>query len=168
MVLRLPRTVLALLSGGGGSLSLSLSLSFGALATSGTAAAAVLATREDVDDGKEIFTELVCFSDGSRWVVFNHDTRAVELEHVLDEVEGEPRESVAVGNHKRAEAALTRESKNAAQAGALPVETGADVLDDVGSRHAGVKLDESGALACEVAALLGRRDAAVEVGALES
>lgn len=129
-----------LLSGGGGSLS--LSLSFGALATSGTAAAAVLATREDVDDGKEIFTELVCFSDGSRWVVFNHDTRAVELEHVLDEVEGEPRESVAVGNHKRAEAALTRESKNAAQAGALPVETGADVLDD-----AGVKLDESGARA---------------------
>lgn len=118
-----------------------------------------------MDDGKQILAELVCFASGSTWVVRNHDTRSVEVKHVLDEIEREPGEAVAVGNHKRAEAALTRESKNLAQTGPLPVESGADILDDVGCTiDMGVQLEEVLTLPAEVAALFGGGDAAVDVG----
>lgn len=57
----------------------------------------------------------------------DHESATGLLYQVLDEVEGEATEPVAVGDHKLSYVSRKAESKNGTQAGSLPIKSRTDV-----------------------------------------
>ena len=58
---------------------------------------AVVSTREDVDDGHEVFGKLLLC--GTYVVILDHECRVVLSTNPFEELKGESTESVLVGNH---------------------------------------------------------------------
>ena len=127
--------------------------------------ASVIARDEYSDDGEEIVSEFgfgrLEFGDAvsaACCLVVNHEFAPGVLEHALDEVEGESTQSVAVGHHNLLDVAVHDAVQNGREACALPVDAGADVLDDL---VVWVLAAEQFDLSLKVLFLLGAGDAGV-------
>jgi len=57
----------------------------------------MVSTREDVDDGHEVFGQFLF--RGAYFLILDHESGAVFSTNPVDELEGEVAETVFVGNH---------------------------------------------------------------------
>lgn len=89
----------------------------------------------------------------------NHEPHASLLKEVFDEIEAKSRKPVSVGNHNFFEIAAERGVQNGTQAGALVVESGADVGDDFVVRIRGSEISK---LPFEISTLTRRGDPPVD------
>ena len=96
-------------------------------------------------------------------VVENHDFGAMAFEHPLYEVEGDPTESIAVGDHNFADTTLSGTVQKGTQAGVFEVDPATNVFDDF---VVGVPFTHKCNLPVEVTCvrLLSRGDSAVGDG----
>jgi hypothetical protein len=110
-----------------------------------------------MEDGQEILGELGL--SGTYFLIEDHEFGVLASAYPVQELEGEPAETIAVGNDNLTDASLQDEVHHLQEPPAFEVEAGADVADDA---VLGVALLEHLRLAFEVVALLGGADAAVD------
>ena len=107
-----------------------------------------MASREDSDDGQEVFCELIF--GGITLVIVHDDLCSVTVEYPLEELECKPTDPISVGHVYSAESASETELQNGSEPLAFKVEAAPNVGDDA---TIGVSPLHEGDLVVEIASL---------------
>jgi hypothetical protein len=105
-------------------------------------------SREDSDDGEEIFCELIF--GGITLVIVHDDLCSVTVEYPLEELECKPTDPISVGHVYSAESASETELQNGSEPLPFEIEAAPNVGDDA---TIGVSPLHEGDLVIEVASL---------------